>query len=717
MYPLKHLLHRIFNMFNQRSKKSDEALELLENLKHQKASMDPQFSQKLKSEILSQYQRQEAGINLINFIKRSFSMPSFKFNKAPVLSATVISLIILTFFGLTGYPLLKNYQNQAVQAEKTEILGKILQNNSSIALKSAKNPSELFTVDQKASAELAMGVGSGPTDEETTTVFPEAYENYNFYHYLSTYKTGPAASQCPVYGDPAGIYSRTESYDFFDPQGQTTYPNYKYLGYDAKGNLVDYSLSSNEYRYEYKGGEYALRFKMDYDYLAVPELEATKVESSSAVIAVEEETTLPEEGGKSTEGSSGSSDASVATESVTPSKEEITNYFGENSQVEEIVQNGKRYYVVTYTFETPCNYGDDSIVSKGQTISSTSPLTQENTKKLVYKDLYEADTYTLVKQETYLNSIKDENLISSSDYKVERFQKSASEVASIFTFDLKVPVKDMPEYKYDEASYYPFEQDATKQANYLSYLKNYLQKNDLTIFTPINGEYPLYETAAMEYEDPAKPYYTDRAYYADNAYGQKQYEDNVALYEGVSYDQEFATTYTRLDDQGSIGYYHFYQIMVYSKEIDANDLPEYFFGGVTSTKSTVNLKINNETVSGTQYLYEYRYEPLEGEKIPEGQEVSKSYLVVFDYHGYKYVINLFTYDTGGTEIKDFLNLKAYDPDNNWDTIEQQIKNSFSLHEEAWIKQLEPGTVPSSDTGEEPTIVYPESDLESVEVNP
>ena len=122
MYPLKHLKDRKpNNMFKKRSDQKDEACKLLENLDNKNIYMDKEFSKKLKSDILSQYEHENVFMYLINFVKRSLSMPSLKFNKLPVISASTISLILISFYGLITYFVLNNYHNNLSQNDKNEV--------------------------------------------------------------------------------------------------------------------------------------------------------------------------------------------------------------------------------------------------------------------------------------------------------------------------------------------------------------------------------------------------------------------------------------------------------------------------------------------------------------------------------------------------------------------------------------------------------------------
>ncbi|KKP85046.1 MAG: hypothetical protein UR87_C0061G0003 [candidate division CPR3 bacterium GW2011_GWE2_35_7] len=613
MYPLKHLKDRKpNNMFKKRSDQKDEACKLLENLDNKNIYMDKEFSKKLKSDILSQYEHENVFMYLINFVKRSLSMPSLKFNKLPVISASTISLILISFYGLITYFVLNNYHNNLSQNDKNEVLSKILQNNSGSVLKSSKNPSELFSVSQAVAAELSNGETRDETaTDASSTIAPIYYnDNYNFFHYTSTYTLGPAAASCPAYGDSENSYSRIETYDFQNYSENSYYPKYKYLAYNNNDELVDYSLSSDKYRYEYKGGTFALRFEENYDYLAVtPDSTSVNTEiletSPSSTKTLSDTEVLVDEAGTTSE-NTGINVETETIELIPEAKDVIPYYFGEDSEVEEVTIEGKKYYLVIYSYDTPCSYNEER--SKNPTISSeTTSLEAENTKTLFFKDLYETDTYSLVKQEVYLASISDNNLISSSEYVVEKAEKTISEVSSLFTFDLNVNVKNVPTTAYNENSYYPYEKDVIKQSSYLTYLKNFLQQKDIEIFTPSNETYVLFETSISDYYDPTKPYYTNRNFYPNNDFGQKQYEDYLALYESLSYNQKFTTTYILKDETERSQDPGFYQISAYDKNLDVSDFSEYFFGTNQYTfKDSISLKINNETVSATKYTYNYQ---------------------------------------------------------------------------------------------------------------
>lgn len=709
-------------MLTKRGVQKDEALQLFENLDNKNISMDKDFSEKLKSEIQQEFEHENAFDNLINFVKRSLTMPSLKFNKIPVISSLTISLILISFFGLTNYQLLKDSQNSFLKNKKTEVLSKILQNNSGSVLKSAKNPSDLFSVSQAIAAELTNSETKEETAKDITSSVAPMYinDNYNFFHYTNTYKLGPAASQCPAYGDSENFYSKIDTYDYQKYQENSYYPQYKYLAYNKDNKLVDYSLSFDNYRYEYKGGSYALRFEENYDYINV-KTDAINMET------IESNTNTPllqDEAGIAT-GGSGNNVVVGSPESIPEPKDVIPYYFGENSEVKEITQDGKKYYLVTYSYDTPCDYSQKTTM-KDPTISSNfrgKSLNENSTKKLVFKDLYEADTYSLIKQEVYLTSINDNNLISSSEYVVEKYQKTPEEVADNFTFDMNVEVKNVPSTNYDENSYYPYEQDATKQTAYLVYLKNFLQDKDINVLVPSDEKYELFETSAGSYYDVTKPYYTDRNFYANNASGQKQYEDYIYLSDSYGYNTEFSTTYTLKDTDEKSSDVGYYSIMTYDKNIDMSNFDEYFFGtGQYTTKENVNLKINNETITGTKYLYT--------PEIPNGADTNtedikslqkiRSYVITFNYQSNTYMISLSIDDNYDELVNTFLELKAFNPDSNWSGIEQNVNHSFTLHENI-NGVTEPGAGSSSGSGEgnaeTPAVVKPETDIQTMRINP
>ena len=248
-----------------------------------------------------------------------------------------------------------------------------------------------------------------------------------------------------------------------------------------------------------------------------------------------------------------------------------------------------------------------------------------------------------------------------------------------------------------------------------------MQQKDIEIFTPSNETYVLFETSISDYYDPTKPYYTNRNFYPNNDFGQKQYEDYLALYESLSYNQKFTTTYILKDETERSQDPGFYQISAYDKNLDVSDFSEYFFGTNQYTfKDSISLKINNETVSATKYTYNYQagVEDFEGKEIsPDYAQDSYNNLIIFDYESYKYVINIFTYDTNASINSIFSDLKGYHPDNDWNEIEAKVKGSFSLHEDFYGK-IEPQDIPSSNgSGTETYVVEPDSNLETIEINP
>ncbi len=268
-------------------------------------------------------------------------------------------LLILLVFGLLGGGactafILLNQRGETEEIDESEVLANIFKNNSQTVLSpvladgSAKRQSLLNT---EESADSALGM---PAPSILADV-----KSYNYNHVSNTSTPGPKASSCEALYVPTEEDS-SESYDYFDSDKYY----YKWIHYGPNGEILSYNLDKSSENYQYQGGEYAVKVLSNANvYRAVAET------SKSNVVSVEE----------SSSGSAGSSEDAVllsedtpettvdsTEENVTTTSEDVeepalistddvsSSYFGDDASVEEVTENGVRYYVATWSYETDC---------------------------------------------------------------------------------------------------------------------------------------------------------------------------------------------------------------------------------------------------------------------------------------------------------------------------------------------------------------------------
>ena len=66
------------------------------------------------------------------------------------------------------------------------------------------------------------------------------------------------------YSSLSGFEKTTESYEYYNYEGENPEVHFLSKSYDEDGNLIAYSLGGNDGLYHYAGGKYAVYIKSDF---------------------------------------------------------------------------------------------------------------------------------------------------------------------------------------------------------------------------------------------------------------------------------------------------------------------------------------------------------------------------------------------------------------------------------------------------------------------
>jgi hypothetical protein len=584
----------------------DDADKLLHHMSKENSYPSKDFKGQLKVRVLDKYN------------KKFLFFSIFPMNKYKILGlfAAVLFVVIVVTAGGTYLLLKKNKPATSgpvflTGAEKEEVLANVLRNNPEAALK-------------PRSATASVNVQE---DKQTGN---SLYE-YNFSYIRTKSTNGPKANTCPA----LGLLAETSSQQYTYTDKSVYYS--KTIIYDTNGNLSDFYLTEGNESTEYRGGKYAVKSIMS-------------AMSDGGMVTPE------------------TSQENVSTQDTTSSQEtdnigSINDFFGKDAQVEKVDENGKTYYIVIWTYESSCDISNSSITPvSSQERSGTSTIDTGKTVTIISKSWVDAETLLFERDETYLDTVADSNLLYKMESEVENSNKTEAEVQSIFTFPYAVPVKTN--------DYAHWVDPAIDQK--IQKMKEYLKQTPLTLLFFQDPEIKLTLAYAPDPENElileVNPsyidYVNDRDFYPEGARGDKMYKEAITMYSDMPTDtavSKFSSLFARTKDSLEVN------IETYDSHYTFDEIYKALIINAGSKKGTVNLKIGQDTISTDLYqdvssVY-VSDSYVAGTKTCEGGEGyckdSYSYIVIFEYKGSKYGIRFNGFEKEST-IAPYLTFKVYD---------------------------------------------------------
>lgn len=361
----------------------------------------------------------------------------------------------------------------------------------------AANPA-LFNHKQSSDLAAASNFATAETDSKMSAIFEPQFK---YTADKSTQIAGPAASRCETIYSPAISNAvRSESYNYYD--------NGKFygksIGYSASNELINYYLSypieNGDKGYTYFGGTYAVETDYLYDNnstfvkVSTSEPEAMQAPPQNEM----EETTTTEE------------------TIVEPDVVEEPSFIDDRNIVGEEKINGIDAYIIEYTYQTNCDFEKgmtDAVRSKNTVIDMGEEQLADTT--IVERSWVSKEDYNYIQSKTYIDTVNDENLVTTYTYQSTKTNQPFSEVSDIFTFDLNVPVTKIT---IDNTS-----------ATLLENEKQYLRSHPVKTLKPVKIEsISQFFSMVQDESSPSEAtYLNDRAFYPQGEIGDelfKQYD-------------------------------------------------------------------------------------------------------------------------------------------------------------------------------------------------
>ena len=368
-------------MAQQESQNNKTADKLLREIYPGNSSMRPEFREELKNKVLARCSESRSRDNFFKVCAMFFSSHARKLLLSSVLVCTFALLLGGGAYG---------YLNMWGLPSEDDLLQNVLGHNSMT----------------NNSADRNKGLAENSALAATDMMFP--IRDFKYSHTVTTYEYGDAKGQCPAVV-PWAVSSgsnlgRDESWDYFDEDDEDSVFYTKYQSFDTDGHLVTYSLQTEDGWYEYRGGQYAVKTLSGggiYPLLMTAE-DAVSTEFSAVSESEPEIMDEPVADSDSDSADTSSSDQ-AAVESVFGPDVEI---------VGRRLLGGKFHYVIDRKEQSSCELSKEDDRALSRVISSDGSVgTSGDLSTTVIRLYVEPETYSIARQEWYLGSVKEKNLI------------------------------------------------------------------------------------------------------------------------------------------------------------------------------------------------------------------------------------------------------------------------------------------------------------------
>ncbi|MBN2100347.1 hypothetical protein JW710_00420 [Candidatus Dojkabacteria bacterium] len=545
-----------------------------------------------------------------------------------------VLLFVLLFGG--GYFLYirwdkaRNYVETLSGSERSRILGQVVENNPLSVIET-----EYGIGDKPLSF---SGVARGDMSEfaELPQTIP-GYQSKSYSYTRQKTELGDGAKKCSFYEDIDE--GTTEYYDFSDPDDSSVYWN-KTITEDKDGNLLSLYIAGSDYSLEYMGGKYAVKTlyeseevllgDIDIDLVEVQEVnEGTYEDSDEGSEALTEDmVTLPQE------------------PKYEDSSDYAISYFGNDTDLEKVVEDGEtKYYIATWKYEGNCGSGgSEPVLYKRYDEDSSSDT-------FVVKSWIDPDTFQVIKEEEYIGSEKESNLLVRTVYEIEAEDLDFDEVKDKFSFDYDVEVREID-----------FFGRISDNSLYLDEMRAYLEDVGSYVLVSSNLEMVRAGSQSIDRVISGVEYYYDRDFYpegkiGDDLYGEftRQHEDNMVslpdmeFYYSTDYKETSVNVAAYFDglseDElldiyiGDSGYEEVsgYEVVVDGKELDAS-----IYEVELETIVEVENSADNDS-SGEEDVWDSEY---------------SIYVAIFEYKGTSYSVLVDSYGES-LDVNDVLKFDSY----------------------------------------------------------
>jgi hypothetical protein len=540
-----------------------------------------EFLNALKKEVVSTASTKVSRSNLLSSIMMKLSQTQLKFG--------AIAAFVFVGVGATVMYSLWAPRTTFV-ANQSEIFANIAAANSNRTQNKIANNSPVVGNKTATSSDLAS-----PEKMSALWYQDPKTRGYDYKKTTTTYNTGKGSQKCTPMIPYAGEITKEESIQYFSKSEDYQPSHTKYVTYNGN-NVFDYNLTVGTSQWQYKGGSYAVQLK--------------NVQRVSPLAAENLKIATPQTDYFAIDGSGSNgvtSDIRIAEpiDTVTPT-DQITSYFGEDAKIvgTETV-NGKKFYRIQWTFNGSCS---QSVVGKDAVVSNNSSDT------IAVESLADAETFVITEESYYYQKFGSANLIYSRKT-VEETAKSlsAASVESIFTFEFPVTVKviDAASFKYEE--------------QYQKALVAYLAQKGMNPLVISTKGYSLQSASSnnVSIVPEQDKHLVDRDFYANNEYGQSQYDQNKDMFKpyvenGVVYP-ELLLSY---ESSTKVSWA---TVAQYTGDIDTQKALKSSFGVDTTLltgKGTVAIMVDGKSVAGQVFEQKDETRSMPGSSNPSTGDVA-----------------------------------------------------------------------------------------------
>ncbi len=435
----------------------DKYNKALQNLFDKPAKPNKAFVNGLEKSILSEFKKDNPSIKFISIFNMRINQKIVKYS--------VLSLAVLGLLGGGLYYTNKTYIQPKRIVEQQKILNLIAQNN----------PSNYSKTDE--SKDTVESINTGNSKMSSLLLISSVDRDYNYIKTVNEYEIGQGIDKCRSSVPYSGSVTRDESIQYFKDKTDYMSTDSVYAAYYGS-DIYDYTLTVGNESWVYRGGSYAVH--------TINNVTATSYLARDAVM-----------------------------ESVEVDTEDVDYYklmFGEDAEVlDTVTKDGKKYYKIQWSYEFGCQEYTDS-----DTISNSS-----DDRKTYVIALVDAQSYEIVSQDVYIDSISDKNMLYSLNTTIVKKDIAQADVDKEFKFNFNVPVKTYDVSEYDQSDEYKED------------LISYLKENKLDVLYLSNTDYGLnsannpYVITIPEYES----HLIDRSFYSSKPYGEAIYNDYKDMFE------------------------------------------------------------------------------------------------------------------------------------------------------------------------------------------
>lgn len=552
----------------------DDADKFLQKFGSEASEPGSEFASELKAKIIKKNNKSNLFVNPFT-MQQKYRFASFVLMWALLVGGiTSISYLYINSLKVDDSSDLNN--KASLELDSNTILAKVASANStSVARNNSLANAGKVSLEANQANDMAMA-----------QYMPSIGREYNYYHSTTTTESGLAYSACYGYEQSEEEkFSNMESFDYgkADTSGTWSYAN-KMISKDKDGDIVYYGINKGNTNLEYRGGKYAVQIKYDFSEKMTSTVQPQSiVPSQERIDNIEIDTSVePSEPQTDDVRYDDVPEPDVVYDNI----DAINWLFGDNPVINKVVIDGVTYYEIVSKNTWTCGSGIEGGFMGMTKSSLSSSLTERSDegKIAVSKRIVDTETYEIIKEELYLESIDPKNLISTFNNEVEKKNVEFAEVEKFFEFDYpSVEIKNIVVNNLGSDDY--------NRIN-LEIIKAYLESNKLTIPYAERSDYKLSyfyvdSPRNSELNGYSFDFYNDRNFYADGIKGDKAFVSaRIVNPVNVSYSYDLSNS----------AYYSNLGVSIFDKTVAMDEALVYL--GITKQNKSEDVEI---TVGKTKF--------------------------------------------------------------------------------------------------------------------